>query len=108
MNKNVIDSYLRNLLGVVLALVTAAMVNSGAASPFELGSGDWLSVLNGLWAAAIPVALRWINKGDLAFGQVAEEVIVQVEEKLKPSATKPSKEVPRKSPGSAKNVPIKK
>jgi hypothetical protein len=87
MNKAMIDSYLRNLLGVVLALVTTAMASTGAASPLDLGAGEWLGVLNGVWAAAIPTALRWLNTKDPAFGKVAEVVAAQVSQKIEAAAT---------------------
>lgn len=82
MNKAMIDSYLRNLLGVVLALVTTAMANSGVASPLDLGAGEWLTVLNGVWAAAIPTVIRYLNKKDPAFGKIAEGVALEVSKKL--------------------------
>lgn len=86
MNKAMIDSYLRNLLGVVLALVTTAMSNAGVASPLDLGAGEWLTVLNGVWAAAIPTAIRYLNKKDPAFGKIAEGVAVEVSKKLQAEA----------------------
>jgi len=82
MNNAMIESYLRNLLGVVLALVTAAMANAGVASPLELGAGEWLTVLNGIWAAAIPTALRWLNAKDPAFGKIAEAAAAEVSKKI--------------------------
>ena len=88
MNKAMIDSYLRNLLGVVLALVTTAMANAGVASPLELGAGEWLTVLNGIWAAAVPTLIRYLNKKDPAFGKVAEVVAAQVSEKIEAEAKK--------------------
>jgi len=106
MNKAMIDSYLRNLLGVVLALVTAAMASAGVASPLELGLGEWLTVLNGVWAAAIPTVLRYLNTKDPAFGKVAEVVAAQVSQKIetaaaeakstaaKPAAKKPAAKKP--------------
>jgi hypothetical protein len=78
MNRAMIDSYLRNLLGVTMALVTTATVNAGVASPFELGGGEWLAVLNGVWAAAVPTLIRWLNTKDPAFGRVAESVAAEV------------------------------
>lgn len=86
MNKAMIDSYLRNLLGVVLALVTTAMANAGVASPLDLGAGEWLTVLNGVWAAAIPTVIRYLNKKDPAFGKIAEGVAVEVSKKLQAEA----------------------
>ena len=77
-----IDSYLRNLLGVVLALVTTTMANKGLASPLDFGVGEWLTVANGLWAAAVPTLLRWVNAKDPAFGRVAEVVAAEVTKKI--------------------------
>ncbi len=90
MNKAIIESYLRNLLGVGLALVTVAMTNAGVASPLDLGAGDWLSVANGLWAAAVPTLLRYINKKDPAFGLVAEVAVAGVSKKLDEATKKAS------------------
>jgi type IV secretory pathway TrbD component len=92
--KGILDSYLRNLLGVVLALVTTTMANSGLASPLDFGSGEWLTVANGLWAAAVPTLLRYINKQDPAFGLVAEVAAKEVSKKLSEAAKKTSKKAP--------------
>ena len=97
MNKAMIDSYLRNLLGVVLALVTAAMASSGVSSPLELGTGEWLTVLNGIWAAAIPTVLRYLNTKDPAFGKVADVVAVQVSKKIETAATTAKKPAAKKA-----------
>jgi type IV secretory pathway TrbD component len=86
MNKAMIDSYLRNLLGVVLALVTTTMANKGLASPLDFAVGDWLTVANGLWAAAVPTLLRWVNAKDPAFGRVAEVVAAEVTKKIDTAA----------------------
>jgi type IV secretory pathway TrbD component len=93
MNKAMIESYLRNLLGVVLALVTTTMASKGLASPLDFGVGEWLTVANGLWAAAIPTALRWVNAKDPAFGRVAEVVAVEVGKKI----AKAAEEAPAKA-----------
>jgi type IV secretory pathway TrbD component len=98
MNKAMIDSYLRNLLGVVLALVTAAMANAGVASPLELGAAEWLSVLNGVWAAAIPTVIRYVNKKDPAFGKVAEAVAAEVSKKIEDEAKKVAPKPATKKP----------
>jgi type IV secretory pathway TrbD component len=94
MNKAMIDSYLRNLLGVVLALVTTTMANKGLASPLDFGVGEWLTVANGLWAAAVPTALRWLNTKDPAFGKVAEVLAAEVSKKIATAV----KEAPAKPP----------
>jgi hypothetical protein len=106
MNKAMIESYLRNLLGVVLALVTAAMANAGVSSPLDLGASEWLTVLNGVWAAAIPTVLRYLNTKDPAFGKVAEVVAVQVSKKIETAATAakkaPAKKTAAKKPAAKK------
>lgn len=86
MNKAMIESYLRNLFGVVLALVVTAMTNAGVASPLELGAGDWLTVLNGVWAAAVPTLIRYLNSKDPAFGRVATAVAAEVTKKIDEAA----------------------
>ena len=101
--KAVLDSYARNLLGVALALITTTMTSSGLASPLDFGTGEWLTVANGLWAAAIPTVLRYINKQDPAFGLVAEVVAKQASKKLSEAAKKA-----KKAPATAKKAVAKK
>jgi len=81
-NRAMIDSYVRNLVGVLLALVTTTMANAGLASPLDFGLGEWLTVANGVWAAAVPTLIRWLNKKDPAFGRIAEGVALEVSKKL--------------------------
>jgi hypothetical protein len=100
-NKAMLESYLRNLLGVVLALLTSAMATAGVASPFELGAGEWLTVLNGVWAAAVPTVIRYLNKKDPAFGNVAEVVAAEVSKKIESEARKTA---PRKAPVAPKKT----
>jgi type IV secretory pathway TrbD component len=93
--KAMLDSYLRNLLGVVLALITTTMASAGLASPVDFGAGEWLTVANGLWAAVVPTLLRYLNKKDPAFGLVAEVAAKEVSKKLSEAAKKaPSKKKP--------------
>jgi hypothetical protein len=92
--KAALDSYLRNLLGVVLALVTTAMASAGVASPLDLGAGEWLGVLNGVWAAAVPTVIRYLNKKDPAFGRIAEVAAAEVSKKIATAAT--AKKTPAK------------
>jgi hypothetical protein len=100
--KTMLDSYARNLLGVVLALVTTTMASSGLSSPLDFGTAEWLTVANGLWAAAVPTLLRYINKQDPSFGLVAEVVAKEVSKKLSEAAKKaPAKKTVKKAP--AKN-----
>ena len=112
MNRAMIDSYLRNLLGVVLALVTTAMANAGVASPLDLGAGEWLTVLNGVWAAAVPTLIRYLNKKDPAFGKVAEAVAAEVSKKIETEAKKASAPkkatTPKKPAASGKGTSTKK
>jgi hypothetical protein len=96
--KAMVDSYLRNLLGVALALITTTMANSGVASPLDFGTGEWLTVANGLWAAAVPTILRYVNKQDPAFGLIAEVATKEVSKKLSEAAKKaPAKKSAKKS-----------
>ena len=98
--KTMLDSYLRNLLGVVLALVTTTMASAGVSSPLDFGTAEWLTVANGLWAAAVPTLLRYINKQDPAFGLVAEVAAKEVSKKLLKAA--------KKAPATAKKAATKK
>lgn len=49
-------SYGRSILGAAIAAYTAS-------------GGDPKAALNALWAAAIPVAMRYLNPKDTAFGK---------------------------------------
>jgi hypothetical protein len=91
MNKSIkamLDSYLRNLLGVALALITTTMASAGVASPLDFSVSEWLTVANGLWAAAVPTLLRYVNKKDPAFGLVAEVAAKEVSKKLSEASKK--------------------
>lgn len=96
MNKAMIESYLRNLLGSVLGAVTIVMGSTGIASPLEFGAGEWLLVANALWASAVPTLLRWVNKKDPAFGLIATAVTASVTKKLE-EATEAAKPAPKKA-----------
>ena len=105
--KSALDSYLRNLLGVVLALVTTTMASAGVASPLDFGLGEWLTIANGLWAAAVPTLIRYVNKKDPAFGLVAETLAKGVTTKLE-TAAKEATKAPTKATASAKKPAAKK
>lgn len=110
--KAALDSYLRNLLGVALALVTTTMASAGVASPLDFGLGEWLTVANGLWAAAVPTLIRYVNKKDPAFGLVATAVASGVTKKLE-EAAETAKPAPKATPKKqaelkAKPAPAKK
>jgi hypothetical protein len=95
--KSILDSYARNLLGVVLALITTTMAAAGLSSPLDFGTAEWLTVANGLWAAAVPTLLRFINKQDPSFGLVAEVAAKEVSKKLSEAAKKaPAKKSTKK------------
>jgi hypothetical protein len=88
MNKAMIESYLRNLVGVAIALIVTTTTNAGVASPLDLTPEQWLTVANGLWAAAIPTVIRYLNTKDPAFGNVAEVVAAEVGKKISTAAKK--------------------
>lgn len=98
--KAMLDSYLRNLLGVVLALVTTTMASAGVASPLDFSASEWLTVANGLWAAAVPTLIRYVSKKDPAFGLVAEVAAKEVSKKLATAA----KKAPAKKPAAKKTT----
>lgn len=112
MNKAVIESYLRNLLGQVVGAIMIVTQTSGIASPIDFGTSEWLLVANALWASLIPVILRWVNAKDPAFGVVAAAAAKEVTKKLstaaasakKPAAKKPApkKAVAKKKPAAKK------
>jgi translation elongation factor EF-Tu-like GTPase len=117
MNQAAIESYIRNLAGQVIGAIMIVMQTSGLASPIEFGTSEWLLVANALWASLIPVALRWINKKDPAFGAIAEVAAKEVSKKLttaavaakkKPVAKKPATKSAPKATGTAKKAPTKK
>lgn len=105
--KAALDSYLRNLLGVVLALVTTTMASAGVASPLDFGLGEWLTVANGLWAAAVPTLIRYVNKKDPAFGLVAQVTAQAVTAKLE-TAAKEATKAPVKAAATTKKPAAKK
>ena len=91
MNKAVIDSYLRNLLGSLLGAITIVSTSSGIASPVDYGLGEWLLVANALWASAVPTLIRWVNKKDPAFGPFAETATATITKKISTAASKKKK-----------------
>ena len=96
MNKAMIESYVRNLLGQVVGAVMVVSQTSGISSPLSFGQGEWLLVANALWASLIPVALRYVNKKDPAFGRVAEVAAKEVTKKLSDASAK-AKTAPKKT-----------
>ena len=74
-------SYGRSVLGAALTAVTV-ISSSDNLSPVDFGLEQWTQVANALWAALVPVLLRYANKKDAAFGVVAESVTKEVSKKL--------------------------
>ena len=91
MNKAMLESYARNLLGQVVAGVVVVSSATGIGSPLDFGQSEWLLVANSLWASLIPVALRWVNKKDPAFGPFAETAAATVTKKISTAAAKKKK-----------------
>lgn len=58
-HKAILASYARSLLGAAVATYTA--------------TGDWTATLNALWAAALPVIIRYLNPKDPAFGRLSSD-----------------------------------
>jgi hypothetical protein len=94
LNKAAIDSYGRHLLGAVIAAVAAIGALTGK-SPVDFASGDWWAVANSVWVAIVPVAMRYFNSKDPAFGKVAESVAKEVGKKIN-SKSRPSKKTAKK------------
>jgi hypothetical protein len=90
MNKAMIESYLRNLAGQVVGAITIVSQTSGITSPANFGSSEWLLVANAMWASLVPVALRFVNKKDPAFGRVAEVVLAEATKKVNTVTKKPA------------------
>ena len=98
MNKAMIESYVRNLAGQVIGAVIIVTQTSGISTPLDFGSSEWLLVANALWASVVPVALRYVNKKDPAFGKVAEAAAADVSKKIvkKAAAAKKKTAAPKK------------
>ena len=78
--KEMVQSYGRSFLGAALALYMA-------------GNTDPYTYLYALVAAFAPVAIRFFNKNDIAFGKISgnstsEEVATEVVKAVKKAATK--------------------
>jgi hypothetical protein len=91
MNKAMLESYARNLLGQIVAGVVVVSSATGVGSPLDFGQSEWLLVANSLWASAIPTVLRWVNKKDPAFGPFAETATATITKKISTAASKKKK-----------------
>jgi hypothetical protein len=85
-NSAMIQSYVRNLVGQVIAAATIVSATTHV-SIANFKGHEILLVANALWASLVPVALRYVNKKDPAFGLVAEAAANVATKKLD-SATK--------------------
>lgn len=102
MNKAMLESYLRNLAGQVIGAVMIVSQTSGISSPLDFSGAEWLLVANALWASLVPVALRYINKQDPAFGRVAEVAAKEVTKKLSTAAASAKKPAAKKKTSTKK------
>jgi hypothetical protein len=98
-NQAMIESYVRNLAGQIIgaATIVAASTHVPISS---FGGHEILLVANALWASIVPVALRYANKKDPAFGLVANAVTSTVTKKLDEAAkpkTTAKKAAPKKA-----------
>jgi len=81
-NQALIQSYVRNLLGQVIAAATIVSQTSHI-SIVDFKGAQIALVANALWGSLVPVILRYVNKNDPAFGIVAEQATDAVTKKLK-------------------------
>lgn len=81
-NKAAVESYGRHLLGAAIsAIATISALTS--VSPLEFNSSEWWTVANAIWVAGLPVALRYLNTKDPAYGRVAESIAREVGKQIK-------------------------
>ena len=90
--KNALASYGRSFLA---AIVTAFMATGG--DLFAMDSDTAKGILAAGIASVLPVALRYLNKKDPAFGLVAEQVANKGLEKLTTKKAPAKKAVAKKS-----------
>lgn len=64
MNKAILASYARAFLATVLGAIFAI-----GKLPIDFTAADWRNVANAVWIAVIPVAIRYLNPNDTAFGR---------------------------------------
>jgi len=93
-NQAMIESYVRNLVGQIIGATTIVAATTNL-TILSFGGHEWLLVANSLWASLVPVALRYFNKKDPAFGVVAELATSAFTKKLD-AALKPKKATAKK------------
>ena len=72
LNKAMINSYARNVIGALLGAVITVVTLKDYASPLDLKGEDWQAIAHVLWAGAVPTLMRFINTKDSAFGRTAK------------------------------------
>ena len=98
MNKAMIESLLRHILGAGLAAITAVMASEGVVSPLEVGASGWLVVLGAMWGALVPPVIRYFNTKDPAFGRIAGDIAEEVTLKIEEAAAKAAKSTTPRAP----------
>ena len=88
----IIQSYGRSILGAVIAL-------------YMVGTTDPYLYLNALVAALAPVAIRYFNKNDIAFGNISGK---STPDEVAAEVTKVVKAVAKKAPAKKAITPAKK
>lgn len=88
----IIQSYGRSILGAVIAL-------------YMVGTTDPYLYLNALVAALAPVAIRYFNKNDIAFGNISGK---STPDEVAAEVTKVVKAVAKKAPAKKAVTPAKK
>lgn len=101
MNKAMIESYLRNLLGQVVGAGVVVSQTTGV-SLADFSQHEYLLVANALWASLVPVAIRFTKKSDPAFGLVAEVAVAEVTKKVDDAVKKSVKKKAAPAKKSAK------
>ena len=88
----IIQSYGRSILGAVISL-------------YMVGTNDPYLYLNALVAALAPVAIRYFNKNDIAFGNISGK---STPDEVAAEVTKVVKAVAKKAPAKKAVTPAKK
>jgi hypothetical protein len=96
----IIQSYGRSILGAVLAL-------------YMVGTTDPYLYLNALVAALAPVAIRYFNKNDIAFGNISgkstpDQLAAEVTKVVKAATQSPKVKAASAPVAPAKKAPAKK
>lgn len=67
-NTKVLTVWAKWFAGMVFGAVIAVTKVKGYSTPFEFKSEDWVAVGNSVWAAVVPVLVKYFNpKDELTF-----------------------------------------